>query len=324
MIYQPQPYFNVQLAVGAAFLSAFARAATDYIIGEGKPWAYYLGYGFGGAALATGIQGAQATLYVIGGGTVKIFLEKAPGAAIAGIFLDGIADANLNLDDEIVDVVEHVLNIPNDGLQHSITLYNFGTDPDSLNNPDNWLSILGIEPAAGVNLEERISTVADLFLISLTVRDAKTLSTGRKRNTMPVSFFFNIGALTIANIIAKHDAVVAAVDGISGAVVISSSITLYPTLPAGLKGAAEAASDVQEGALLSFDLTASNYVDSVFIPAIKQALVGADGQSILITDALFVTLEDAITVEGGAAVPAANRFGVTYADLATGEKTFRK
>ena len=166
--------------------------------------------------------------------------------------------------------------------------------------------------------------MADLFLVSATIRDSKTLATSRKRNKMSASFFFPVGALTIAQINSVHDAVLVDLDGITGGVIESSSVTLFPELPAGLKGVAEANSDVQEGVLLSFDLTNSNYVDSVFIPAVKQALVGADGQTIVQANALVIALMAELTVEGTASSPASNRFGITYANLASAEKTFRK
>lgn len=322
MLYQPQPFFNVQAAVGQSLIAAISRAAVDYIVGEGKPWAFYVGYGVGGAALATGIEGARATLYAGGALSLKLYFEKSPGAADIAIFLDGVAEANLSLDDDIVQVLEHVLNIPDDGLNHSIAILNMGTNPLSLNPVTDWLSILGVEYDGFIAAKEYV--VADLFLVSCTIRDAKTLSTARKRNKMPVSFFFPVGALTLAQITAVHDAVLAAVDGVTGGVIESSSISLFPELPAGLKANPEAASDVQEGALLSFDLTNSNYVDSVFIPAVKQSLVGADGQSIDIADALITALMAELTVVGTATSPASNRFGVTYNDLAAAEKTFRK
>lgn len=322
MIFEPQPYFNVNLAVGLAFINALARFAADYVIQDNQSWEYYIGYGFGGAALASSIPGAQAILYTIGAGTVSVFFEKSPGAANARLFLDGVAQADITLDDEIIDIVEYLFNVPNDGLEHSIAIVNLGTDPSSLNEPNNWLSILAIESPNEPFIRE--SSMADVFLISMTVRDAKTIATARKKNKMACSLFFPIGALTLANIIAKHDAVVAAVDGVTGCVVEASSITLFPVLPAGLKGAAEAASDVQEGALLSFDLTGTNYTDSVFIPGVKQALVGADGQSIILTDGLVTALTNIITVEGGATSPASNKFGLTYNDVAAGEKVFRK
>lgn len=166
--------------------------------------------------------------------------------------------------------------------------------------------------------------MADLFLVTVTVKDSKAVSTARKRNTMPVGVYFPIGALTVAQITAKHDAVVSAIDGVSGAIVISSGITLFPDLPAGLKGAAEANSNVQDGGLFSFDLTDSNYIDSVFVPALKNALLNGDEQTIDVTDALVIALDAALSVEGGAANPASNRFGITYASLQAAVSSFRK
>lgn len=265
VIYEPQPYFNVQLAAQASFFNALARAATDYIIGEGKPWAYYLGYGIGGAALATGIQGAQATLYVIGAGTVKLFFEKAPGAAIAGVFLDGVAEANLNLDDEILDILEYTFNIPDDGLKHAIMVQNLGTDPESANNPDNWLSILGIEPVVEVNLEERLEVMAYVTL-AFRLRDSEQDSPDA---TLPI---YVPTGFTLAQLQTYADAIAPEIDATTGSQIVEINVTVPLTIVAGLKAVPDAAALNERGGLITFD-TSGPRADSVRIPAILTSLM---------------------------------------------------
>jgi hypothetical protein len=287
LIYEPQLFFNVQLAIGLAFFSAIERAVADYIIGEGKEWSYYLGYGFGGAALATGIQGAQATMYVIGAGTVKIFLEQAPGAAIAGVFLDGVQDANLNLDDELIDIVEHVLNIPDDGLQHTIMLYNFGTDPDSTNNPDNWLSILGIE-TTGVSLEEAIEMTYNTIVFRLNDAEADT-----DEDSLPVRV---PTGFTLAQYQTFADAIAAEIDATTESVISEINITLALTIPGGVKTDPDDGALNERGGLITFD-TSGPRADSVRIPAIKRDIMPGKTFSLSDTDiaALITRLTTATT-----------------------------
>jgi len=176
MIYQPQPYFNVQASIFSAIVNALARFAADYVRGQNQPWAYYLGYGFGGAALATGIPGANAYLYAIGAGTVKIFFEKSPGAAVAEIFLDGVSQGNLDLNDEIIDIIDFVLNIPNDGQYHELSILNLGSAIPE--DATDWLSILALE-TGNTFLAGREAIVAPVVVVSVTVKDAKTTSNKR-------------------------------------------------------------------------------------------------------------------------------------------------
>jgi hypothetical protein len=321
MIYEPQPFFNVQAAVTASFINALARAAVDYVRGQGQPWAYYLGYGFGGAALATGIPGAQAILYAIGSGTVKIFFETSPGAATAKIYLDGIEQGDLDLDDEIIDLVEYVINLPNDGQYHDISILNLGSI--SVDDPTDFLSILAIE-TVDASLASKETVGVATAVISATIKDAKLTSNGRVKNTQSAPMYLDITGMTIAEIIGYHDAYVAAVDDTTDGVVIGSAVTLNPALPGGIKTDPVAGSDVQEGGLLSFLLT-TGYSESIRIPAFKQSLFGADGQSIA-NEGVVAALTDLLL--GEVADPldhsASDRNGIAFASFVSGKKSFRK
>lgn len=322
MIYEPQPYFNVQVSILTAFINALARFAADYVRGQNQPWAYYLGYGFGGAALATGIPGAQAIMYAIGAGTVKLFFEKSPGAAVAEIFLDGVSQANLNLNDEIIDILEHVINLPNDGQYHSIQVLNLGSLVPE--DATDFLSILGIE-TINANLAQREQLVAPVVIFSIKVKDAKTLSTKRVTNTANAKAYVPLGTLTVADMSAWHNAFADAVDGASDGMVVGSSVTIKFDLPGGLKGAPVAGSDVQEGGNLSFLLTDSVYAEGVWIPAYAQALFAADGQSIPNTGN---TANLTGLLIGDAPDPADNgasdKTGVLLNTFIAGKKAFRK
>lgn len=322
MIYQPQPYFNVQASLLSALVNAIARFAADYVRGQNQPWTYYLGYGFGGAALATGIPGANAYMYAIGAGTLKIFFEKSPGAAQAEIFLDGVSQGNLDLNDEIIDIIEFVLNIPNDGQYHEVSILNLGSLVPE--DATDFLSILAIE-TANQFLAQKEVLVAPVVVVSVTVKDAKTVSKKRVKNTATAKAYVPLGTMTLADIIGWHDAFCDAVDGVSDGQIVDSAVTIKPTLPAGLKTAPVAGSDVQEGGNLVFALTESNYTDGIWIPAYAPALFSADGQNIPNTgntaNLTGLLIGDAPDPADNAA---SNEFAITYSAFDSGAKAFRK
>lgn len=324
MIYQPQPFFNVYAALGQGVLAALARLAADYVTGQGKPWAYYLGYGFGGSALATGIPGANAILYVVGTGALKLFFEQSPGAADVRIFLDGVESAELQLNGAVVDVIEYALSIPNDGVEHAIMLLNLGT-PGSVPDPTDWLSILAIEAANSIQLEPKEFLPMPVVLISATIKDAKTTSNARVKNTQSVAVFVDQGTQTIADLTEWHDKYLLYVDGVTDGLIIGSEMTFFPALPSGMKSAPVAGSDVQEGGLLSFSLTGSQYKDSIRVPAWKQSLFGADGQSIANSGATALLTGLLLgTASAPADFAATDRNAIAYLAFLAGRKSFRK
>lgn len=320
MIYQPQLWFNTQLAIGGALFSALLRYAADYVTESARPWEYYLGYGFGGAALTTGIPGANAILYTVLGGTYKIFLEQSPGAAQVQIFLDGVEDSTIDLYNPVIDVLEYAFEL--DPGDHVINIVNLGSSGASA-SPQDWLSILAIEaPYQGLSGGEQHMTV---FSISATIKDAKDIATARVRNTQSVSVFADYGGTLVADLISRHDATLAAIDGVTEGVIVDSSLTLFPALPGGLAATAADDSDVQEGGLVVFALTGSSYTDAIRIPAIDPAMIDSSGQALIDTGAM-ATLITLLT--GGAGSPndyaAVNRFGLEYASFLRGTKSFRK
>lgn len=320
MIYQPQLFFNTYLAIGTALFAAAVRYAADYVTDSGKSWEYYIGYGFGGAALATGIPGANAILYTALAGTYKVFLEKSPGAAQVRIFLDGVENATLDLYDPVIDVLEYALEL--DPGEHIIMLQNIGSSGASA-SPEDWLSILAIEaPNNGLSGGPQHMTV---FSISATIKDAKDIATARVRNTQSVSVFADYSGTLVADLVSRHDATLAAIDGVTEGVIVDSSLTLFPALPGGLGATAGEDSDVQEGGLVVFSLTGSNYTDAIRIPAIDPAMIDSSGQALISTGAM-ATLITLLT--GGAGSPndyaAVNRYGLTYASFLRGTKSFRK
>jgi hypothetical protein len=289
VIFQPQPYFNVQRAVLGAFIQALARLAVDYVTGQGKDWAYYVGYGFGGAALATGIPGASAILYAIGTGTVKLFLETSPGAAQAKIFLDGIEAADYDLDDIVIDIIEHVVNIPNDGQYHSIQILNLGTI--ELDAPTHWLSILAIE-VTDVLLADRRDVDMAYDSINFRCTDAEA---DTKEATVPIRI---PAGFTVAQIQAYVDAIGPEIDDLTESEITEVSVTLALALPGGIKGTPTAGAFNERGGLLTFD-TSGPRAASVWIPAMNKTIM--PGDSFSLADAAVAAFITRLTTQSTAA-----------------------
>lgn len=110
-------------------------------------------------------------------------------------------------------------------------------------------------------------------------------------------------------------------DELTGAKIEGVTVALAISLPGGLKAAAIADDDNQEGANLSFDADNTVYAHGQRIPAIRATLVSPTGIDISATE--FTDWEDAMVTGNGTAVPS-DRFGNTLLDLQSGNVTFRK
>jgi len=163
-----------------------------------------------------------------------------------------------------------------------------------------------------------------VVLHSLTIQDAKLTSTGRVKNRQNVAVYVPLGSQTIADLTAWNAAYAEAVDNVTEGEIIATNITLFPDLPGGIKSSPVAGSDVQEGGLITFDLTGSDYTDAVRIPAYLQSLFAADGQSIPDSGATNALVDLLLGVDGVIDTAASNRFEVVYEGYSTGKKSFRK
>jgi hypothetical protein len=267
MIFEPIAVFNVQAALTTAFISVIIRAAVDLIRGQGKEWEYYVGYGFGGGALTTGIPGAQAVMYAVGAGTVKLFFESSPGAAQARIFLDGVAEGDIDLDDEIIDVLEFLVNIPNDGQTHSLQILNLGTL--ELDNPTDWLALLAVETAGDTLLEPRRLIDMPYFTVAIRIKDDEEST---KEATIPLNV---PNDATVAEVQTWLDAVLPEIDALTEGQITEASLTLPLTLVGGLKGAPVDGAFNERGGLITFDTTGPRAA-SVRIPAISRTIMPGD------------------------------------------------
>lgn len=136
------------------------------------------------------------------------------------------------------------------------------------------------------------------------------------RKSLPV---YVPAAATLANLQLFSDALVALLDDHTDAQVTGITATVGLTTPGGLKTEPVAGSNVQEGALLSFGLAASNYTHGVFVPGWAEAdFSGAEvvDENITALIAQFVT--------GSNSVAPTSREGLDIDAYVDGSKRFRK
>lgn len=326
MIFQPDPFrFNAFRVFGQSAVYILLRLAADYSRGSNKQWAYYAGYGLSSAAIAGGIPGSALTFTTIALGAealVRVFLEESPGAAEVEIFLDGATQAVVDLN-AVEGVLQYVLNIPNDGEQHTIALANLGTSA-AVAGATDWLSLLQVE-TENADLVEIGATAVSTFIISATIQDAKASGSARVRNTQVASIHVPIGSLTLGDIEAYHDAYIQALDDVTEGVITGSNVTLNFDLPAGIKSSAVADSDVQEGVLMTFSMNGTTYKESLRVPAVVAAKLTGTALNTGDTDvSAFADLLTGTTQTNGKTIAASNRFGNAFTALLGGSKSFRK
>src|SRR5512142_2364742 len=101
-------------------------------------------------------------------------------------------------------------------------------------------------------------------LISYSITDADG-----DRASMPVYGTYDDATATIGTITAWAAARCSQLDAVCDGQIVSMAITLYPSLPGGIKGAANAGSDVEKTALFTFGLggLASAKSHGMYVPA---------------------------------------------------------
>jgi len=157
------------------------------------------------------------------------------------------------------------------------------------------------------------------ILVSYTLRDVR----GSKKS-FPVYGQFNAATATLADLLTWADDMALDLDAITGAQVISESLTIYQTLPGGLKGAPVAGSDVEQTGLFTFPLT--NLPSKVFtydVPGLSDALAVSD--SIDLADGDVIAFTGLIGNAVGATIVPTNDIWSTYLDeVIKGKVSFRK
>ena len=157
-----------------------------------------------------------------------------------------------------------------------------------------------------------------IFKCSYRFIDAKA-----KRQTMVVPV--PRGVLTIADITGFMAAQVQAIDDITEAQIDAMAIEIGVALPGGLKGAAVADSDCEEGGLYTFSAAGTDYSLGLRVPALVQALFA--GRDIDLTDALSLAFTDSISegiLVGAVTVSPSDFYENDVLGVTGGKKSFRK
>lgn len=286
MVYDPIEIFDPRLSLVLGVIYAAVRAAIDFVSGDNKPWAYYLGSAFGGTALATGIPNAAATLYVVGE-TVDFALFKSPDGSDVRLFLNGIEQAQFDAYalTPIWATASVVSLIPN--VTNRIDIVNVpNTNPDKTSTV-NWLAIGPVTVNGGTALEARIPMDTIVFRIADSEQDSPLAS-------FPVSI---PSGKTIVQIQAYADAIIAELDAVTGGKIVSAEVTVGLDLASGIKSSADSNILNERGGLISFD-TSGPRGDSVRIPAIKYAIM--PGDSFLLTNTAVAALITRLTTSSTA------------------------
>lgn len=280
---------------------------------SGLGWIKFTDVPYWGSWLATGTAGATAEFMIKDDDCFGFWMHQNAGFSLIALEVDGGAPDIWDMNSVSENYFQLNVCVANDGNWHSIKFTNIGTDPLYGGIPLNWMSILGVDTDG--MLQEALTEMAAQFLVSATILGAQTVNTARSRKSMPFSVRYPVGALTLAQIIAVHDAVIQKLALVTGGEIISSNVQIFPALPSGINTDIIDGIRVQDGALLTFDLTGTPYVDSLFVPAIRPLLVGTDGLSILTGDDAITDLLSYLTTENGATPEAVNRFDKVYASL---------
>lgn len=154
-------------------------------------------------------------------------------------------------------------------------------------------------------------------LVSFTVQDADG-----DRASIPIYGLYDDATATLSSLAAWVAARAAQLDAVTGSKILSESITLFPALPGGLKGAAVAGNDVERYAHLTWD-TASSPVRAYGqdLPGAKDAVFTGDIVNVAQTDmAAWIT---GIAPPYGTVTPTTERFVFGLTTVRKGTKEFR-
>lgn len=271
MIYYPGTVFNVAAALGTAFIATLIKAAADFVAGTNQPWTYYTGQLFGYAALATGIQGAAATMYAVGD-TVDALLFKSPDGSDVRIFLNGVA--TVSIDTYAAAEGWELVNIAGliGGQRNRIDFVNYG--PSANANATGVLMMgLGSITVNGSGAYAQESEIVAYDRINFRVKDSES-------DTKEATYWVNIPTgHTVAEIQAYANAIAPEVDALTGGKLMSADVTLALTLPGGLKATPVAGILNERGGLITFDTTGVR-AQSVRIPAMDTDIMPGDSFSL--------------------------------------------
>jgi len=316
IIYQPQLIFNASEAVGGAIVKATAFAAADFVAGMNKPWAFYLGMAFGGAAMATGIPGAATTIYIIGD-SLDFWIFKSPDASEVRWFLNGVQQTSIDTyaGTSAWELIQNVVLNP-EGI-NTLQMINFGV---SGNGGATGIPFLGLGDFLifGNNAfaYQGASFQMANDVLTLRTQDAETgLDFGAIPLYIPHGF-------TVAQLQTWLDLACKEFDDAMNVKVVNADLTMPMTVVGTVKANPVANSLNERGGLLSF-ITSGDYGDSVRLPGILTSLM--PGDAIATSDALIAAIVTRLTTATTAAtIRPVTKNGFNWVSLSNGKKSLRK
>jgi hypothetical protein len=316
MIYEPQLIFNASDAVGGAIVKAAAFAAADFVAGMGKPWSFYVGMAFGGAAMATGIPGAATTLYIIGD-SLDFWIFKSPDASEVRWFLNGIQQTSIDTyaATEGWELLQNTILNPN-GV-NTLQFINFGVSP---NGGATGIPFLGLGDflvyGANAHAYQGASFQMANDVLTLRTQDAES---GLDFGAIP---FYIPHGFTVAQLQTWLDLACKEFDDAMNVQVVAADLVMPMTVVGTVKGAPVANSLNERGGLLTFD-TSDVYSDSIRLPGIKTALMPGDAVSV--ADALITAIVTRMTTATtGATIRPVTKHGFNWIALSQGKKSLRR
>lgn len=315
MIYQPAPVFDFRVAIGQGVVLASLTAIEDFVAGSNKPWEYYVGVGIGGAAAATGIPGAAATVYVVCD-SVDVWLFHSPQGSQVRTYIDGIADAAIDTSLGPLGWIKHSIT----GLGAIKRNLTFVNGLPGLNNLSgiSWLAISQIQVNNGIAENRTGGTEMANASVTYTIQDADG-------DVKSLPIIFPRGTLTLAQIDAFASAYAPLLDAVLDAQIVGISTSIDLAIPNGLKSSAASGTDVERGALFTFNAANTPYVWSAFLPGFATAKFSGD--EVNKTDSAVAALIGAMVsglTNAGATVSPSDKYGNDLTALKAAVKRFRK
>jgi hypothetical protein len=186
-----------------------------------------------------------------------------------------------------------------------------------------FLEVTLLKSRAAAVLENPFYMTMEVFFMAIFKCSYRLVDAKGKRQTVLIPV--PRGALTLADITGFMAAQAPLIDAITEAQVDSMAIEIGVTKPGGLKAAAIADSDCEEGGNLSFSCTGTDYAFSVRIPALVQALFA--GSDVDMLDALLTPFTASMVaglLVGAVQVNPSNPYENDIAGVLAGSKSFRK
>jgi len=312
MIYQPYLVYDLRVMLGQAVIKAAFLALEDYIRGQNKPWAYYLGAATGYAAVATGIPNAAATLYAVGN-AVRLLIEHSSDGSLAEIYVNGILAAQVDtwIDNSIGEWRHTVINLV-DGVLNRVDIINKVNNNTNKTSNVNWLALGYVDEYQS----QVLLRSSNVITLAIRIRDAEQNS---PLATLPI---YLPNGLTVPQVQDYANVLLPEVDALTAGAIASASATFALDLPSGLKASPMANHTNERGGLITFSTTGPRAA-SVRIPAMRFTLMPGNTFSLSAPEvAAFVTrLTTQTTTHNIRPVTEHNH---QYVSARAGRKSFRK